>query len=219
MPQGRHKEENITPRQAVIMQEICRFSDIYGRLPSMQQLAAKFGIAPPTVYAIIQELVGKGYLVKLEQGQARPYAIRKSVEPESLVTAEVPLLGCIPCGIPVAPEENRDGETVCVDAALAKGCQLFALSLTGNSMIGAGFESGDVVVLKYQPIAADGDIVAASVDGEATLKRLVYTPDRIALKPENPNVATIEVDCHKPFKIIGKVIKHIKKKDIVYGRQ
>lgn len=68
MPQGGRKEENITPRQAEIMQEICGFSDIYGWPPSLRQLADRFGISVPSVFAIIQELAGKGYFVKWESG-------------------------------------------------------------------------------------------------------------------------------------------------------
>lgn len=219
MPQGRHKEEKITIRQAETMQEICRYSDLYGKLPSMQLLAKRFGIAAPTVYAIIQELVSKGYLAKSELGQSRPYTIQKKVEQESLVTVEIPLLGQIPCGVPVAPEENHDGETVKVDASFARQSELFALRLTGTSMINIGYQKGDVVVIKYQPVAEDGDIVAALYNNEATLKRLVYTPERIALEPESPDFRPIEITGRDSFSIIGKVIKHIKEKDIVYGRQ
>lgn len=217
MPQGRHKEKNITPKQAEVMQEICRFSEIHGRFPSIQQLAGRFGIATSTIFAIIQELVTKGYLKKLEAGQNRPYAIKKKVEPQSVVMIEIPLLGAIPCGVPVTPTENRDGETVLVDSALIRCGDFFALHLDGDSMIDVGFESGDIVVIKFQPIAADGDIVAASLNNEVTLKKLIYTPDRIALKAENPKFGLKEITCRDSFKIIGKVIKHIKKENIIYG--
>ena len=68
MGQGRHKAENITRRQAEVMQEISRFFSIYGKMPTMQQLANTFGIAAPSIYDILQELVSKGYLKRIEKG-------------------------------------------------------------------------------------------------------------------------------------------------------
>ena len=96
MGQGRHKEENITRRQAEVMQEICRFFSVHGKMPTMQQVADAFGIAAPSVYDILQELVHKGYLKRIEKGALKPYVIKKPVEPEALVTKEIPVLGEIP---------------------------------------------------------------------------------------------------------------------------
>ena len=92
MGQGRHKAENITRRQAEVMQEISRFFSIYGKMPTMQQLANTFGIAAPSIYDILQELVSKGYLKRIEKGSTKPYVINKTAEPEALVTVQVPLL-------------------------------------------------------------------------------------------------------------------------------
>ena len=78
MGQGRHKEENITRRQAEVMQEICRFFSIYRKMPTMQQVADAFGIATPTIYDIFQELVRKGYLKRTEKGALKPYVIKKN---------------------------------------------------------------------------------------------------------------------------------------------
>ena len=96
MGQGRHKEENITRRQAEVMQEICRFFSTYGKMPRMQQLADAFGISVPSIYDILQELVSKGYLKRIEKGATKPYVINKAVEPEALVTVQIPVLGEIP---------------------------------------------------------------------------------------------------------------------------
>ncbi len=218
MTMGRPRCEEITTRQAETMQEICRYFDIYGKTPSMQEIGERFGIAAPTVYIIIQALVSKGYLKK-NDSKRRPYEIVRRVETESIVHFGIPLLGEIPCGPPEEPFANGDGETVLIDSALAKNSELFALRLKGNSMIDIGYIPGDIVVIKYQPMAGNGDIVAAMINGETTLKRLIYTPDRIALKAENLNFKPIEISCRDSFRIIGKVISHIKQENILYGRE
>ncbi len=220
MGQGRHKEDNITLRQAEVMQEICRHFSIYKKMPTMQQLATAFKIAVPSIYDILQELVGKGYLKRIEKGNTRPYVINREVEPASLVTVQIPVLGEIPGGVPVEEEEDRSGdETIAVDKALTKNGEVFALRVNGDSMIGAGIQTGDIVIIRHQPIAADGDIVAASIGSEVTLKRLVNKPDRIALEPENPNFKPIELTRYDTFRIIGKMVGIIKRKESDDGRQ
>lgn len=220
MGQGRHKAENITRRQAEVMQEISRFFSIYGKMPTMQQLANTFGIAAPSIYDILQELVSKGYLKRIEKGSTKPYVINKTVEPEALVTVQIPLLGEIPGGVPVEEFEDQSGdETVAVDKALTTNGAVFALRVDGNSMIGVGIETGDIVIIRHQPIAADGDIVAADINNEVTLKRLVNRPDRIALEAENPEVKPIELTCYDSFRIIGKMVGILKQGGDVNGRE
>ena len=220
MGQGRHKAENITRRQAEVMQEISRFFSIYGKMPTMQQLANTFGIAAPSIYDILQELVSKGYLKRIGKGLTKPYVINKTVEPEALVTVQIPLLGEIPGGIPVEEFEDQSGdETVAVDKALTTNGDVFALRVNGNSMIGVGIETGDIVIIRHQPIAADGDIVAASVNNKVTLKRLVNRPDRIALEAENPEFKPIELTCYDSFRIIGKMVGILKHGVNVNGRE
>ena len=210
MGQGRHKAENITRRQAEVMQEISRFFSIYGKMPTMQQLANTFGIAAPSIYDILQELVSKGYLKRIEKGSTKPYVINK----------KVPLLGEIPGGVPVEEFEDQSGdETVAVDKALTINGDVFALRVDGNSMIGVGIETGDIVIIRHQPIAADGDIVAASVNNKVTLKRLVNRPDRIALEAENPEFKPIELTCYDSFRIIGKMVGILKHGVNVNGRE
>jgi len=218
MGQGRHKEENITRRQAEVMQEICRYHSIYGRMPRIQQLADKFGISAPTIYAILQELVCKGYLRRIIKGATRPYVIKKKVERDALVTIEISVRGVIPGGVPAEEHEDRSGdETVPVDKALTTNGEVFAVRVNGDSMIGAGIETGDIVIIRRQPIAVDGDIVAASVNNEMTLKRLVNRPDRIALEAANPNFKPIELTSYDSFKVLGKMVGIIKREEIING--
>ena len=88
-----------------------------------------------------------------------------------------------------------------------------------KSMVGVGIETGDIVIIRHQPIAADGDIVAAAINNEVTLKRLVNRPDRIALEAENPEVKPIELTCYDSFRIIGKMVGILKQGVNVNGRE
>ena len=106
-----------------------------------------------------------------------------------------------------------------VDIALTKASNVFALRLDGNSMKDLGYETNDIVIVRCQQMAENGDIVAAFVNGESTLKRLIYTPDRIALKAENQDFPPIEIKCGDEFRIVGKVIRHISERDIEHGRK
>lgn len=204
MGQGRHREANITKRQAEVMQTVSRFFSAYGKMPTMRQLADDLGITPPSVYSSLQELVRKKYLKRVRRGPLNLYAISRNVEQESLVTVQMPLLGEIPAGVPAESAEDRRGGTVTVDSAFGFGGNAFALRVRGDSMIGAGIHNGDVVIIRRQPVAVDGDIVAASVNGEVTLKRLVNRPERIALEPENPEFKPVELTGGDSFRILGK---------------
>ena len=81
-----------------------------------------------------------------------------------------------------------------------------------------GIEEGDIAVIRHQPIARHNDIVAAMVNNEVTLKRLFFTPDRIALIPENPDYDAIELTHYDTFRIIGIMLKHLKPEEVIYGK-
>ncbi|MFA6913168.1 MAG: S24 family peptidase [Proteiniphilum sp.] len=216
MKTGRPKIEGLTMRQSETMQEICRYFDLYDSMPSMQEIGDRFNITAPSVYLLVRALSEKGYLRKIEGGR-NSYEIVRRINDNAIVLEDVPLRGTIPCGQPIEPMDVYQGETVKVDKALVQGGEYFALTLSGTSMCAMDYESGDVVIIRHQAMAQNGEIVAFCLNGEATLKRLIYTPERIALKWENGKRQVTEINSMDHFFIIGKVVKHIKKKDIIYG--
>ena len=119
---------------------------------------------------------------------------------------QVPLVGRIAAGSPVLAAENLESY-LAVPSTLAGRGEHFALKVTGDSMTGAGILDGDVVVVRRQDRAEDGDLVAALLPGpaedEATVKRLKVRGGRVVLTPENP--------AHEPFemtdgRILGVVV-------------
>ena len=105
----------------------------------------------------------------------------------------VPLIGEIACGEPIFAVENIE-ESYAFPKALFGDGELFMLRAKDNSMIDAGIKKGDLVVLRRQTTADDGEIVAALIDGEATLKRLFHRDGKIVLHPENKRMKDIVLE-------------------------
>ena len=107
--------------------------------------------------------------------------------------AITPIVGFIACGQPVDAVEQIE-ESVTLPRAIFGGGDLFILHTHGDSMIDAGIREGDLIVVRRQSSADDGQIVVALMDGEATLKRLFHKDGKIVLHPENKQMQDIVVD-------------------------
>ncbi len=106
-----------------------------------------------------------------------------------------PLVGDIACGDPTEEESNIQ-ESIELPNAIYGGGDLFMLHAKGESMIGAGIEEGDLLVIRKQNTADDGDIVVALTDGKNTLKRIFHKRGQVILHPENPKLKDIVAnDC------------------------
>lgn len=105
----------------------------------------------------------------------------------------IPLIGQIACGEPIFAVENIE-ESYAFPKSLFGDGELFMLRAKGNSMVDIGINKGDLVVLRRQTTADDGEIVAALIDGEATLKRLFHRDGKIVLHPENKRMKDIVLD-------------------------
>ncbi|MDI6787164.1 MAG: transcriptional repressor LexA [Planctomycetota bacterium] len=125
---------------------------------------------------------------------------------------EIPVVGRIAAGTPILAEENRE-DTITIDKNLARNSDnLFALKVQGESMINAGINDGDIILIRQQPTAENGEMVAVMIDGEATVKRFYKKDGKIILKPENDTMKPIIVDPEdKNVRIVGKVERVIKK--------
>jgi repressor LexA len=133
-------------------------------------------------------------------------SIRSRAEP--LPDAGVlPIVGRVAAGTPITAAENLDGELV-VPAEFARKAGSFVLRVQGESMIEAGILDGDLIVVAPQPDAANGEIVVAMLDGEATVKRFYREAGRVRLQPENRTMEPIYAD---DVTIVGKVGAVIRK--------
>ena len=178
----------LTERQQGVLDFIRSFQIEKGVPPSTREIQRHFGFASQTaVMGHLRALANKGMV---EQLAGRVWGLRTHEVQAHLF--EVPVFGTIPAGLPVMNEEQAD-EKVAVDPVafgLRKSSRIFGLHVRGDSMVGAHIVEGDIVLLTPRP-ARSGDIVAALVDGETTLKRLVTVRGRPVLRPENPRYRDI----------------------------
>ena len=154
-----------------------------GVSPSLRELQLQFGYASKTsITAVLQALEKKGVLNR-NAGKARALTLAHS---PSRNMRQVPIYGTIPAGLPADQTQESDGFLAIDTKALAISptTQVFALKVRGDSMVNAGILNNDYAFIALKE-ATDGNIVAALIDGESTLKRFLLRRGRPYLKAEN----------------------------------
>ncbi len=176
---------------------------IAGRPPTVREVQEAFKFrSVQSAREHLEILVEEGKLTK-EPGVSRGYRLPEaSLAPPSV---PVPLLGQVQAGALTEAIEDPDGGYIGVQRG-GSNDELFALKVTGESMIDAGILPGDVVIVRCQPTADSGDIVVALVDGEATVKLLKKNRRRVELHPANPAFEPI-VPATGDLSLLGKVIE------------
>jgi len=201
---GRRPVEEITDTQINALKEIRRFTNHRGFPPTMKELADILGISHASAHGQVNQLVRKGYL-KREARKARSLAIVREPEDTLSVMTAIPIVGRVAAGRPILAVENIVGE-IMVEGRIARSGRCFALEVAGDSMVNAGIRERDLVVVREQPVAENGDIVVALLEDEATVKRLFIRDEKIELRPENPKHRPIPVGPDDGLRILGKVI-------------
>ena len=196
--------DDLTPRQRRILDYIRKTVRARGYPPTVREIGEAVGLtSSSSVHSQIANLERRGLLKK---DPTKPRAIGLAAEPNADPGVQVPLLGRIAAGAPVMAAEHVE-EYLSVPSGFASDREHFALSVSGDSMVGAGILDGDVVVVRSQDSANDGDVVAALLPGpaedEATVKRLRRRNGRFLLLPENPAMDPIELG---DGRILGKVV-------------
>jgi repressor LexA len=189
-------------------QQVFHFIQSYlareGIAPSVREIAEGLGKSPQAVQQHIESLRAKGYL------QHQPSKSRANLPVQSQVFTrqqinEVPILGRVQAGLPLLAEENVEG-TIPLPREWARDDHVFILRVKGDSMKDAHIVAGDLVVVRQQPRAENGEIVVARIRGaEATLKRFYQRANRVILKAENPKYNPIELPAAEA-EVVGKVI-------------
>jgi repressor LexA len=178
----------LTPRQKEIADFIRRYRSKNGVSPTQREICEEFGYSSfGTLQKHIRLLLEKGVLVR-DWNKRRSLALAE--EDRAAGAVEIPLAGRIAAGQPI--EVEPEGESVAVPEALTRKGQNYVLRVTGHSMVDDGIHDGDFVVVNRREKAANGEMVAALVNGEATLKRIYNEGNgRIRLQPANERMAPI----------------------------
>ncbi len=199
-------EPRLTRRQQEVLGFIRQFSQRHGVPPTVREIGARFRVTPRAAFDHLRALERKGYLRRRTTPGRTSRAL--TLADRGTAAREIPVLGRIAAGTPLQSEENREGTLpLAAESFGGKGDDLFGLRVRGESMIDAHIVEGDIVVVRRQDHAQPGDIVAALVDGEATVKRFARDGQAVVLKPEHPTLRPIVIQPDsREVRILGKVV-------------
>lgn len=196
----------LTKRQLEVLEFLIEFIDEHGYAPSHRDICQHFGMASTRAASDhLDALEKKGYIARdgdIARGiriLIRPFGMTPSKPPRVL-----PLVGRIAAGTPILAVENIT-ERISIDPSLVKSDNSFLLEVEGNSMIDAHILPGDYIIVKQQESAENGDIVAALLGEDATVKRFEKKSGRIRLIPENASMDPIPVPDPSELRILGIV--------------
>jgi len=189
-------------KQQRILEVIREFSRERGYPPSVREIGERVGLSSSsTVQSHLKTLERRGLL---RRDPTKPRALVAPMSEDAAPAVEsvtLPVVGRVAAGIPITAVENIEEQFV-LPASWAPGSDAFLLRVRGDSMIEAAILDGDLIVVRPQPVAENGEIVVALLDGEATVKRFYRDHGRIRLQPENASLAPIYAD---DVTIVGKV--------------
>jgi len=179
---------NLTKKQKQVFDFINTYISENGISPTIEETRKKLKLkAVSTIHEHIDSLKAKGYLSRSENS-ARGLSLRKEIK--SIV--EIPILGSIKAGYPLEAVEERGGSISIINPQIKSSDGYYALSVVGDSMIDDGIFDGDIVIIKRQSVAENGQTVVAIIDdNEATLKRLYRKGKGYSLEARNPNMPSL----------------------------
>jgi repressor LexA len=188
----------ISRKQHAIYEYLRQLNDSSKPVPSISELGKVFDISQQAMSRNLKALQAEG-LIEREKGRYRN--IRLVEPPASMI--RVPLLGKIAAGVPIEAIETP--EEIELPESVFDGKEGFALRVEGSSMIDDGIHHGDLVFVKRQTTAFNGQTVVALINGDATLKRYYHEGNRIRLQPANSHMDPIFVYPDQDFQIRGVV--------------
>lgn len=179
----------ITKKELEAIKIIRKYIFDFGNMPSVRELMRELGYkSPRSAAVIITNLESKGILQKKEDGtlQLTEFDISENFGTREQ-TVKVPLLGNVACGSPIFAEENIEAQIPISIKLIKKGYKYFLLRAKGDSMNDAGINDGDLVLIRQQQHAENGERVVALIDDEATIKEYHHNGSLVVLKPKSTN--------------------------------
>jgi repressor LexA len=214
------KNETLKPREQAILDFMKKELNKKGYPPTVREICAALNIkSTSTVHKDIERLEVKGYLqkdpskpraLKITAQQTKSGGKKAEAKAERLDIVDIPLVGRIAAGTPILADENIE-DTIPVPASQIKGTN-FMLKVHGDSMIEAGILDGDMVLVKQQETANNGDIVVAMIDGfesEATVKTFYKEDGKIRLQPQNSSMSPIIVNDVSVLGLVKGVFRYL----------
>lgn len=191
-----------------VYQAIIRLTKKKGVAPSVRELGRELGFSSTCSVAYhINELIKQGKITRDNKKSRSITVVGSTPSPVDESFVNIPLIGTITAGTPILAVENYE-DVFSIPKSLFRGDDLFMLQVSGTSMIEAGINDGDYIIVKKQSTANNGDIVAALLDDSATVKRFFKESNRFRLQPENILLKPIYTD---HVDILGVVIGLIRR--------
>lgn len=209
--------EPLSPRQKDVLEYLREFLDSNGYPPTLREIARHLDISGTVAVVRHLEALEKKGWIRRQPGAFRSISLvaEKSLTypegEEGLIMPDqipvtLPIVGTVRAGSPEIPREDIEGY-LSLDRNIAASGGSFFLRIRGDSMKDAGMLPGDLVLVRPQSMADNGDVVVALVDGEATVKRFFREEGRIRLQPENEQLEPILIAPDSAdFIIIGRVM-------------
>ncbi len=200
------KNNNLSTRQTEILTYIKKFIAKNNYSPSIRDICKSVNLnSPATVHVHIKNLIDKGYLKRNNKNnKVLELLVPNEFENSEESTVLIPLLGKVTAGNPIEAIENPDEYFPIPTSMLPKNSEVFTLRVSGESMINAGIYDNDIVIIKKDNTAKNGEIVVAmNEDNEVTLKRFYKEKNYIRLQPENDFMTPIILP---NVTILGKAI-------------
>ncbi|MBT3349182.1 repressor LexA [bacterium] len=201
--------ENLTAREADALREIRSAIRLMGKFPSVRELMTAMGYRSPRSTAVIlKKLETKNFLTRGDGGKLK--LVKNSDDSlDSADTVDIPVVGNVRCGVPSFAEENIES-FVRVSTRLApRDQQHFLLRAVGDSMNEANIQPGDLVLVRVQKNAENGDRVVALVDDEATIKEFHRRENVVVLTPRSSNPRHQPIIVTDQLQIQGVVVTSI----------
>lgn len=193
-------EKPATERQRRILEVIRSFTTEHGYPPSVREIGELVGLSSSsTIHAHLKALERRGLI---SRDPTKPRALRTGSMPSAPEVLVVPVLGRVAAGVPITAQEDIEGEFVLSPSFVPRGSDGFMLRVQGDSMVEAAILDGDLILVRPQRTAENGEIVVAMLDGEATVKRFYREAGRVRLQPENRTLAPIYAS---DVEIVGRV--------------
>ena len=189
-------------KQDEIYEFLKNYTELKGYPPSVREICEAVNLkSTSSVHGHLKKLESKG-LIKRDPTKPRALEILENSS-SKIEMINIPVLGKVTAGIPILATENVEDIFPIPTNHIKHDKELFMLNVCGDSMINAGIHNGDLAIIEKTPIAANGDIVVALIENEATIKRFYKENNHVRLQPENDTMNPIIVD---DCSILGKLV-------------
>ena len=204
------EDANLSQKAREALKHIRNAIMCYGKVPSVRDLMIAMNYkSPRSAFLLLEELETLGFLEKKNEGG---YRLLKDLQEGIMVrTVSIPLVGFVTCGVPMLAEQNIEA-FIPISTTIAKpGSKYFLLRAKGDSMDKAGINEGDLILIKQQSDADNGQNIVALIDDEATVKEYHHKGGFVTLLPNSHNTVHQPIILTSDFNIQGIVIAIIPK--------